>query len=497
MSPTFRGPPRSRRAALADSSARALRRRASDRAPSVCGRSGPVRAALAAGIALSGGCALVPRGTDQERQKLEALSGRYEPPLEQRQLPELPEQPAWQDVLRRTMLANGDLEAAWFDWKAALERVAIASGWPNSNVAFGYAYQFSGEDLSTFDRMTFSAGFDAMENLAFPAKTAQAGEIALDQARAAGERFRASKFALQERVLSAWAEYALAAEKVRIYGRNLGLVDRLLDTARGRVQAGGMQHDLLRAEVEQRRAQDALRVAEADLAARRAMLNGLMARPPQAPLAPPVGLPEPRPVPADDALLLAAADRNPELAALAHEVRGRADALELARLQWIPDINPAAMFTGSIAQAIGAMVILPTTIAEIRGAIDEARSMLRASEGALRQMRHETAARFVATLVALRDSERQAGLFQEQVLPAAERVLANVQASFASGMAPYLDLIDSQRVLLDVRLTIAEAAASREKRLAELEAIAAVDLETLVGPPATVAFVAPVQGESP
>ena len=44
----------------------------------------------------------------------------YSRPFEDRTLPDLPANPAWQDVLRRAFLANGDLEAAYFDWKAAL-----------------------------------------------------------------------------------------------------------------------------------------------------------------------------------------------------------------------------------------------------------------------------------------------------------------------------------------------------------------------------------------
>ena len=95
----------------------------------------------------------------------------------------------------------------------------------------------------------------------------------------------------------------------------------------------------------------------------RAMLNGMIGRKPQEALNLSKTLPEPRPLWADDAQLIAAAvDANPELAALAREIASRQDALELARMQFIPDINPLAAFTGSLSQSVGAMVILPTTI---------------------------------------------------------------------------------------------------------------------------------------
>src|SRR5438477_8717101 len=135
------------------------------------------------------GCAFTPRGTAIEQRKLDEAGGRYEPRFEQRDLPELPAPASWQDVLRRSFLANGEVEAAYFGWKAALQQVQVAGAWPNTDVNLGYSYTFSNQRMNTFDRMTFTAGFDAMRNLSWPGKTMQAAKVALDQAQAAGEKF--------------------------------------------------------------------------------------------------------------------------------------------------------------------------------------------------------------------------------------------------------------------------------------------------------------------
>ena len=55
----------------------------------------------------------------------------------------------------------------------------------------------------------------------------------------------------------------------------------------------------------------------------------------------------------------------------------------------------------------------------------------------------------------------------------------NSTQSYTTGGVGLIELIDSQRLLLDAKLTLAEARAGREKRLAELEALAGVDIETL------------------
>ena len=61
-------------------------------------------------------------------------------------------------------------------------------------------------------------------------------------------------------------------------------------------------------------------------------------------------------------------------------------------------------------------------------------------------------------------------------------VLANSRQSYTTGSVGFIELIDSQRTLLDVRLMIVEARAAREKALADLESLAGVDIETLKSP---------------
>jgi outer membrane protein TolC len=380
------------------------------------------------------------------------------------------------------------LEAAYFEWKAAVERIDVASAYPNSNVELRYEYMFSSESMKSFDRMTFSAGFDPMETLQFPTKVQQAGKVALDQARETGERFRFRKFELQRRVLTAWADYGLIAERLRIERENLSLLQLTFDTAAGRVRAGASQSDLLRAEVDLRMADDRIKTLEAELDSARVAMNAMLARQPEAPLIPPAfGSDSDRwqPIAADDAALIAAAtDQNPELAALARQVDGRTDALELARMQWIPDISPSVAFTGGIAQAIGIAISLPTTVIEIQGTIKEAQAMLRASEAMLRQTQSDRSANVIATLIAMRNSERQAVLFETLILPAAQRIQRNIAQAYGAGTqgGTFLDLLTSQRALLEVQLTVATARTDRQRRLAELEALIGVDTETILKP---------------
>src|SRR6266850_390951 len=135
------------------------------------------------------GCVLAPKGTSEEQAAAREAGRPYAQPFEQRIIPDLPANPSWQDVLHRAFLANGDLEAAYFEWKAALARIPQVANYPNTNLAPSFSYMFSSDRMKTFDRTTVNVGFDPMENLSFPTKVAKAGKVAIDEARAAGKRF--------------------------------------------------------------------------------------------------------------------------------------------------------------------------------------------------------------------------------------------------------------------------------------------------------------------
>ncbi len=426
-----------------------------------------------------GGCVLAPEQTKDERAKLAATAQPFETPFEARDLPDLPPVAEWRDVLSRAFLANGELESAYFEWKAALARIDEAATWPNSNVAFSFSYMFSSENIKSWNRTTLGVGFDPSMNLTLPVKARAGGRVAFDAAREAGDKFRAVKFDLQRKVLTAYLDLALTEELIRIQRDNRTLLILVTDSAADRAESGGPMQDLFKSMIESQTTENELATLEAKARSLRSMLNGMLAREASAPLTLPTRLPLPRAIAADDSQLIAAGvAQNPELAALSRQVAGRTDAIEVARLAYLPDFSPSASITGDVSQALGLMLMLPTKVPAIRAAIEEAQAMERSSQAMLRQTRRDRAASFVADLYLLRNAERQTRLYQQQIIPAAQQLVSSSRNAYAAGTIGFADLIDSERMLLMVRREVAEMQIEREERLAELEALAGVDIET-------------------
>ncbi|MCC6970619.1 MAG: TolC family protein [Phycisphaerales bacterium] len=434
---------------------------------------------LVLGVGLSG-CTLSPDGAQAERAKLDEAGLTLETPIERRSVPELPEAPSWRNVLRRAFLANGDLEAAYFQWKAAMQRVDAASAYPNANVSLGFDYMFSGDRMKSFDRATFSAGFDPEMNLTLPVKVEQEAKLALSEARAAGERFRVAKFELQRKVLRAWADYAVQSRVIELRRQDLALRRAMVEAAARSAGAGTPLREVQAADLELRMSENELLELRSQHEGARAALNALLGRDAGATLIVAGPMPQVRSLPADDAAMLrAAADVFPEVALMAREVEGRADALELARLRWIPDLSPTASITGTISQALGAMITLPTTASAIRAGIREAEANLRAAKALLRQRSSDRVAEYVALLVMYRDAQRQHEFLRASLLPAATRLAETDARAYEAGAGSFAQIIDSRRSILKVYELIAAAHAEMDKVVVEIECCLGIDIETL------------------
>ena len=109
--------------------------------------------------------------------------------------------------------------------------------------------------------------------------------------------------------------------------------------------------------------------------------------------------------------------------------------------------------------ALSAMVgiTLPIWRSKYDAGVREADAAIRQQQYKRDQQLNAFHADTVTALFKLRDAERQMDLYQNTLLPKANESLAATQRSYSAGSAPFADLIDSQRVLLDFELSYARS----------------------------------------
>jgi len=433
--------------------------------------------ALLAGVtALLAGCALRPAGELEERSRIEEAGRPYAEPVE---VPPLPESPGPDDYLHYAFLSNADLQARYWEWRAAIEKVPQVTSLPN--VALPFSFMFSSEKMKLWDRATLGITNDPMTNIPYPTKLATAGRQALEETRATGLRFEEAKFLLQGRVLSTFYDLALLGESLRIQQENVSLLGVVVRLAAVRVQTGtAFQQDLLKAQTELDLARNDVANLQSQVAPTQARMNALLGRPADASVPLPAALPAPRPLPAADSeIIRVGSERSPELAALARDVAGREQALNLAKQAYLPDFGLTLSITGTLSQTIGGMLVLPTRLEAIRAGIEQAQANLRATTAARTQYERDLAASFVLNLYVLRNDERQVALFEQSIIPRAKEAVQIAQTAYAAGRLAFADLIDAHRTLLAARLVTAQLRIEREKALTAIETWSAVDVASM------------------
>jgi outer membrane protein TolC len=308
------------------------------------------------------------------------------------------------------------------------------------------------------------------------------GRLAREEAAAAGDGARARRQALIADARRAYAAFFRAEREHRIHLEHVGLTSQLLEVARARYAVGGgTQQDLLRLQSELSRLHVDVATIDQQHRSAQALLNALMARPPDAALGPPPDV--------DVTALLAAAgdeaaardaelhlaDRRPELQAAARAVRRGEAALDLARREAdLPTVMVGAdywyMPTFSVHHAYGAMVAVslpwlnPRHRDEVHGAERAAvadRSALEAQQAAARYQLHDAAARVEAARQTLL-------IVHERVLPDARRSFESARALFQTGQGDVTPVLDAARAYLQVRIDEARAIADLESSRAEL-----------------------------
>ncbi len=435
--------------------------------------------ALAACALLWPGCTLAPAGTDDEFRRLDEAGAAWRLPPGERTLPELSEQPDVDDVVARALLANGELEAAFNAWRAALQRVLVASGWPNTDTAIGLNKLLQHGGL--WDTSAVTLGFDPMQMLLLPDKVRKAGEVAFAEALAAGRRFEAVRVELRERTLIAWWDWVLLGERLAVQERRVALVESLASSASASVSVGGRQSLVLGLGIEAGMARVALDDLRAELQVQRATLNALLAREPDAPLLPPEpgSGPAPRPLPSDEDIFATGVAANPGLAELAAMTAAREAALELADKRHEPNLAPNFTATGGGSESLGLMITLPTTVPAVEAAVKAARADLDEARARQAQSGRDATGALLATLAALHNDERRLARLAGEIAPGARALFDNARTAYATGQADLTAWVEAQQSVLDVELATAEARTAREQRLARLERLTGTELRAM------------------
>lgn len=416
-----------------------------------------------AGITLTGCKGISQPGERLARQQAQIVGAQFRPNEQRPVLPDLSTNSALGDFLRYAMLNQPKVEAAYFDWRASVERITVERSLPDPRLTFQ-------TDIADFV-MSLMPGL--MMDIPGPGKLKWAANVATAESQAKYFAFESAVLQTAFDFKKAYYQLHFLDANLQVNSDTLRLVDDLERLARAQNEVGtATLQDVLRAQIEQERLTTEianLQDSRNSLLAKFKAALGLPAENPAPPV--PVKL-ETTPLDlTSERLFEFALTRNPRLKAMEAEVR-RADAsLRLAYKARVPDFSLGIDADAKASPYMfrpQASMTLPIWRDKIAAEIGAARADQRAAEARLSAEQIMLAVDFAEKSFMFREASRNLELLSSRLLPKARQSLEVARSTYASGKVDFINLIDAERTLLSFKLNEVEARTQRELALAEL-----------------------------
>lgn len=284
--------------------------------------------------------------------------------------------------------------------------------------------------------------------------------------------YLSQQFKVVDTVSKQVLELAYLDKAISISEQNLTLFQRLEVVVENKVKGGGELADLLRVQVEIEKIHDSIDRLKTKQSIANALLDTSLGHEPNK-HSRSISWTAPDPVEGDDEQWYKAlVQYSPNLAMLRSLTESEAARNELSQLANRPDfsiglnyirtgdaLNPDTPDSGTDPWAIMVGVSLPIWGKSNNAVQQQAALELEALETQIEEERLELLGKAAAQIALLRDSENRIHRYDTTLIPLAKQTREITQKSYESGKSDLLDLIESERVLLELETQYWRAAA--------------------------------------
>jgi outer membrane protein TolC len=303
-------------------------------------------------------------------------------------------------------------------------------------------------------------------------------KVAGDDVEVASSELESMRQEVAASVRESCAALMRNADEMRLHNQQAAVLNEALSAALVEYTTGRVaQADVLRAQMALTRLSEHLIELEEERDAARAQLNALMGRSPEEAIEIDGRYRTATALPSIDELKRIAIEDRPELAALRKQIARAGDEGQLVRLAIKPDLTVAAgymlMPTGSASRSAYMAEVTMNLPWWNRARHDgETKQADAATDVAQAELDARTSAVFLEIRqaeIAVRSAQRRVKLYRDTLLPQAEASFKASTAAYQNNRGEFMNLIDSQNLLLDIRTAMYKALAESDAGSAQLE----------------------------
>ena len=374
------------------------------------------------------------------------------------------------------LVQNPDIQAARKLVEAAANRVPQAASLQDPTLGMTlFPEQVQTAAGSQELLMSASQRFPWFGKLRTKAEAAEAG------AEVARANLAAVELAVMDEVKRAYYELYFVERAIEITETDRELLKPLIAIAEARLISGGTAQDVRRAELEVLDLDNQLIRLRQQLASQQARLARLLHVSPQTPLASAGRLSAER-IPFDlDRLYRQAVAARPELHAQLAAIERDRSTVELAGLDYLPDvtlgmtwidvasagISPVA--NGRDAFLVGVNVNLPIYRKRLDAAVRQAEAQAVSSARQYDSLRDATLQQVKDLFVQARSQQDLVRLFRQDIIPKADETLRISTDAYSGGDVDFLQLIDNWQQVLRFEIALERIEAQLRQTLSRLE----------------------------
>lgn len=399
----------------------------------------------------------------------------------------LGEEPSLDEYILFALKRSSELKSAYETYRAALQKSPQVSTLPDPNLSYGY---FLKEIETRVGPQEHKVGL--MQPIPWFGKLSLKGEIADSEAKAALYAFLAKKNKFVASVTDAYFELAYLRSATEITDANFELLKRWEQVLAQRYRSQtGTQADLIKVQVELGTLEDKLKELQDLKDPLLARFNALLNRVALSEVFISESVLEKSPDKAikralelnQQALEVELSENNPDLLYVDALIEARESGIELAHKNFYPDFGIGAdyVFVGDREQAGGESgddalvtmfsITLPLYRSKYEAGLSEAKSQKRSAEQMKKAKKYALSSELAKNIFDLKDSKRRVKLYKHTLVPKAEESLDSTYTAFEAGESSFLDLLDTERIFLQFKLSLARAQADYQTAHAALSAL--------------------------
>jgi outer membrane protein TolC len=380
-------------------------------------------------------------------------------------------------LVQEALIHNAEIKAAEHRWQAAVNRPTKATTLPDPVLSYTRFGQSVETRLGPQESVLSLA-----QTLPFPGKLGFSAKMADRDAFRDEQKYQATRRDVVFSVKTAYYDLARLEESLGILNHYMALLRDFTRVAEQKYATGqGIQAHVLKAQVEISSILERQLLIQKMRFSNVAKLNRLVGKSETSPLASPPALEVKRIALGDSVILNTALSEREELKSLQALVQKHEFGRKLAGRNYWPDLRlqgnyitvsegrSTAPDAGRNAWSVMAGINLPIWLGGRKAAQRESTELLTASRFALEDTEISVRAEVADLLNQLAVTAQSLNLYQNGLLTQAQSSLESAIASYGTGRLDFLDLLDAERMLLNLELSYVREKADYMKQRTALE----------------------------